>query len=57
MVGGVYMKEYESTITFKFKEHNWKLAQEANLHLLNVLRKGFKEFDMEIQCKKLKERE
>ena len=51
------MKKYESTITFRFKEENWIKAQKANHEILKILIELFSEFDVDIQCKKLKEQE
>ena len=49
------MKKYESTMTFKFKEQNWKIAQKSNIKLYMMLIEVCKEFDIEVNCKKLEE--
>ena len=51
------MKKYESTMTFRFKEHNWKIAQKSNIKLYMMLIEVCKELDIEVNCKKLKELE
>lgn len=53
----IKMKKYESTMTFRFKEHNWKIAQKSNIKLYMMLIEICKELDVEVNCKKLKELE
>ena len=57
MYGGCGMKKYESTMTFTFREHNWNIAQKSNIKLYMVLIAVCKEFDVEVNCKKLEELE
>ena len=51
------MKNYESTMTFRFKEHNWNIAQKSNVKLYKMLIEVCKALDIEVNCKKLKELE
>lgn len=50
------MNEYESTFTFKFKEYNWKLASKSNIKLLQIISDICEELDIEVECKRLKEK-
>lgn len=51
------MKKYESTMTFRFREHNWNVAQKSNIKLYKMLIEVCKALDIEVNCKKLKELE
>lgn len=51
------MKKYESTMTFRFREHNWNIAQKSNIKLYKMLIAVCREFDIEVNCEKLEELE
>ena len=49
------MKKYESTITFRFMEHNWKIAQKSNIKLYMMLIEVCRALDVEVGFKKFEE--
>ena len=49
------MKKYESTMTFRFKENNWEVAQKSNIELYMMLIEFCRIFGVEVNCNKLEE--